>query len=273
MTTSEKWPKAPLIFVLGAVKISQYPNLHKRISDLHEAVLDRLPKRHNAQGTVVKYNLSSPSTAPLEVESKPITRLYDPEDGVSLFLRDDLIAFEITQYSGYEWFKEVIRPLLEAIIHALPNIRPELVGLRYLDAILDKTNEHESVETFVRNQLLGVTLPTCSLASMQVSQQFRIGDKQTLTISFLRGEKIAETLLPGGIEIPSFLATDTKLRQFSEHVGGFGLLDFDSGIKYEGAADLTQLMSAFGTLHATLREALPLTATPEAMNYWKGLTP
>jgi hypothetical protein len=45
MPASTNLPNAPLVFVLGVVRISPYPNFGQKIENLHEALLDRFPER------------------------------------------------------------------------------------------------------------------------------------------------------------------------------------------------------------------------------------
>ena len=264
----EKWPNAPLIFVLTAIRISQYPNIEKRIADLHEAVLAQLPERLNAQGFSIALNPGVPTNQP-RIEPKTITRLFNREAGLSLFIRDDLIALEVTQYNGFAWAQRTIRELFAAVLSALPNLRPQGVAMRFVDAIVE--HDSETVAASVRPGLLGVELPH-KLVGLQMTQQFQVSKDHKLTVGLLRTMKETGVLvLPDGLEIPQVLKPDSKLEEFKAHAGEFGLLDFDSGIAYEGPADLDLLMKKLAQVHDVTRDALPLAASELAILRWKGL--
>jgi uncharacterized protein (TIGR04255 family) len=268
-TNTEKWPNAPLIFVLTAVKFSQYPNLDKHIDNLHEATLADLPVRINAEGVTFQVDLSSSGQAP-RIETKKITRLINPENGLSMFLRDDLLAIEMTQYAGNKPAMAIIKKLLNAVLTTLPNLRPQLLAMRYIDAVL--SSGEEKVENSVRNEFLGLQRPTNSAATLAMtnfSQQFSIIDR-TLTIGIHRGTKVpGNVVLPDGLEIPAQLQADTKLAQFRQHQGDFCLLDFDCSSPYQGPADLAVLMDTLATIHHDLSDVLPQVATDAAIHRWK----
>jgi len=266
MSDSDKWPRAPLVFVLIAVKISQYPKLENHLADLHEAVLSKLPERQNSQTISVSFTAQG---QPPTVEPKPVTRLFNPEDGLSMFVRDDLLALEITQYNGFAWARAVIREILEAAIRTLPSLRPQLAAMRYIDAILETPTE--VIDKFVSPGLLGIGDKPGRLGSLQSSQQFIVGQDQTLTVSFVRASKPENVVpMPDGLELPQMLRPDSKLESFRAHAGAFGLLDFDASVKCSGAANLDNLMDSFDRLHVSVRDALPLCVTPVALSYWKG---
>jgi uncharacterized protein (TIGR04255 family) len=270
----EKWPNAPLIFVLTAVKFSQYPNLDKHIDNLHEATIAALPVRINAKGVTIQYDLNNTGQAPV-TESKTITRLLSPENGLSMFLRDDLLAIEMTQYAGKALAMATIEKLLSAVLTTLPNLRPQLVAMRYIDAVL--SGNDEKIEDSVRHEFLGVRSSSSSIDNAvkhtmtNFSQQFAI-ENRALTIGMYRGFKEpGQVVLPDGLEIPEQLKADTKLTQFRQHKGDFCLLDFDSSSPYEGQADLKTLMSTLARIHDDLRGVLPKVATENAMHRWKNL--
>jgi uncharacterized protein (TIGR04255 family) len=270
-TNAEKWPKAPLIFVLTAVKFSQYPNLDKHIDNLHEATLADLPERINAEGLTFQVDLGSPGQEP-RIEKKRITRLISPENGLSMFMRDDLLAIEMTQYDGHKRAMAIIEKLLEAVLTTLPNLRPQLLAMRYIDAVL--SGDEEKVENSVQSGFLGLQRPKNNAAKHAMtnfSQQFSVDDR-TLTVGMHRGTKIpGNVVLPDGLEIPAQLKADVKLAQFREHNGDFCLLDFDCSSPYQGPADLKTLMQTLANIHHELSDVLPQVATAAAMRRWKGL--
>jgi uncharacterized protein (TIGR04255 family) len=268
-TNAERWPKAPLIFVLTAVKFSQYPNLDKHIDNLHEATLADLPERINAEGTTYQVDLGNPGQEP-RIEKKRVTRLISPENGLSMFLRDDLLAIEMTQYDGNKRAMAIIEKLLKAVLTTLPNLRPQLLAMRYIDAVLG--GQDEIVENSVRSEFLGLQRPRNNAATNAMtnfSQQFSI-DNRTLTIGIHRGTKApGSVVLPDGSEIPAQLKPDAKLTEFREHEGDFCLLDFNCSSPCEGPADLQTLMQTLANIHHNLSDMLPQVATDEAIHRWK----
>jgi uncharacterized protein (TIGR04255 family) len=271
-TNAEKWPKAPLIFVLTAVKFSQYPNLDKHIDNLHEATLEDLPERINAEGLTFQVDLGSPGQEP-RVEKKKVTRLVSPENGLSMFLRDDLLAIEMTQYDGNKRAMAIIEKLLKAVLKTLPNLRPQLLAMRYIDAVL--SGDEEKVENSVQTGFLGLQRPKNNAvkhAMTNFSQQFSVDDR-TLTIGMHRGTKVpGNVVLPDGLEIPAQLKADAKLDQFRKHEGDFCLLDFDCSSPYKGTADLKLLMQTLANIHHDLSDVLPQVATDAAIRRWKSIS-
>jgi uncharacterized protein (TIGR04255 family) len=274
MTTSvEKWPNAPLIFVLVAVGFSQYPNFEKHVDNIHEATLADLPVRINSAGTTIHYDLANTGQAP-RVTTKTVTRLLNPASGLSMFLRDDLLAIEMTQYAGNVSAMTVIERLLRAVLGALPSssLHPQLLAMRYIDAVLK--SEHETIENSVRNEFLGLQSlgGQASHTITNFSQQFSVNNL-ALTISVYRGAKQAGNIvLPPGLEIPDQLQPDKKLSQLRQHHGDFALLDFECTGACQGAADLEKIMGSFANIHSQLSDVLPKVATEAAVLRWQNIT-
>lgn len=76
--------------------------------------------------------------------------------------------------------------------------------------------------------------------------------------------------MPEGLHVPEMLRPEPKFIEFREHEGLFAQMDFDGGIRYEGAPSVESLMRSLVRVHNELRDAVHLTATKEAIRRWRG---
>ena len=265
MPANSHLPNAPLVFVLGVVRFSPYPNFAQKIDNLHEALLDQFPEIERIGGVVLKsFEPSGPKFEPNE-----LWRIYNRISNSSLLLGSEQLVFEWTHYKSFDDALETSLKSLQKIFDLLPNITPNQVALRYINVLID--NEPLPIDKAVIPELRGFRFDNTSLINGETStaQQFDNSGVKLVT-RFSRGQKKSgEIISPRGIVVPNVLKPNKKLSSFNEFEGPYGLLDIDgvidTDITKNSAADILNL---FEELRNDMRPVLSHLVEKQTSESW-----
>lgn len=265
MPDSTHLPNAPLIFVLAVIRISQYPNFAKKFENVHEALLDQFPERENVGGYVLT---SDPTSGQPKFEQNPLWRIYSRISNTSLLMGNDQFVFEWASYQSFADAIEHTLCALHAIFEQLPNLTPTLVGLRYVNVLLD--NAPLPLEGAVKPELHGFRLQGTDLMSSESNTAMRFNSGSTLATRFQMGQTEPNHLaMPNGIAVPNVLAPNEKLTQFANFSGRYGLLDLDSAAKPDlNKISADEILDLFRSLREETRPVLFDLVEPQTVKSW-----
>lgn len=266
MPDSTHLPNAPLILVLAIVRISQYPNFAKKFENVHEALLDQFPERQNVGG----YSLTGiDANGQPRFEQYPLWRIYNRVSNTSLLMGNNQLVFEWTHYQSFSDAIEGTLNSLHKIFAELPNVTPNLVGLRYINAIMDK--DSSPIEDTVRQELRGFCLKDTTLLHSESHSTIKFDSGSTVTTRFMLGNKEAgQIAMPNGVAVPEVLGQNEKLKEFATYSGKHGLLDLDGAVEPVGSTSTAkEVLELFGSLREDMRPVLFELFDDETIASWK----
>lgn len=264
MTNTTHLPNAPLVFVLAVIRISQYPNFDQKFENAHEALLNLFPERENVGINV----LTSDRSGQPRFEQKPLWRIYNRVSNTSLLMGNDQFVFEWTHYLSFEEAVDHTLCALHALFEQLPNLTPTLVGLRYINALMDK--DPLTLECAIKPELRGFRLEGKELLYSESNTTLRFESGSTLATRFQLGHTKKDfTPMPSGIAVPNVLAPNDKLIQFTNFEGRYGLLDLDSSVEPDvNKLSADEILELFRTLRGEMRPVLSRLVDPQTVKSW-----
>jgi hypothetical protein len=129
----------------------------------------------------------------------------------------------------------------------------------------------QPIDEAIISELRGNRLDGTTLISSESSSTQRFDHSgATLVTRFSRGQKKSGSVVtPAGVAIPNVLSWNTKLREFADFDGNYGILDIDgvaeTVVKKRSASDILAL---FGSLREDMRPVLERLVDETTFRSW-----
>lgn len=255
---------APVYYTIVQAKFNPILALESYLSAIHEPLRRRFPDVQRTTLTTVNLTPAAPpdSVAP-QVPVVQSTRFAfcNIEKTACLVLDQGGLTFQTTEYEGFQKFSEDFVLGLRAIDKAVQIIFTDRIGLRYLDAILPKSDD--AVNDYLTSSLLGLSETLGGFLNHSFSETF---------IRKAEVNIVARAIIQNGrVGLPPDLS-QTMLpiaERFQSYEGRHAILDIDSSIEVRKPFDLTSIEKQLFTIHDEIDQAFHASVTEKALREWE----
>lgn len=260
-----KMKNAPVYFTVAQVRFNAVLNLDSYLP----AIQDRMRAEHfpdYKQEVFQRLTLpfsgggAEQAAAPSVLPQSRFT--FGDTDGMSGFiLENNTLSFQTTAYDTFEIFTGTFLNGLSIIHDALHLDFTERVGLRYLDAVLPKT-EAESLSDYLTQEVLSLSQKLNGQLAHSMSETVSFnGANQLISRVIIQNGKIG---LP-----PELAAWAPKVNpRFTQPVGLHAIIDTDAFHEQREGFDLSKLKAHLSTLHDDILNSFNVTVTGHALETW-----
>jgi uncharacterized protein (TIGR04255 family) len=261
----KQWKNPPVYFVIAQVRYSPVLSLASYIAKIQED-FRRAQFPDFKRGVNATFNLGflaglKPSD---EQPMQQIERyLFGNQENTETFILDQSsLTLQTTEYKTSDVFLETFLSRLQYLSETLSLSFSDRVGLRYLDAVVPKTDE--SLEAYLIPQVLGIR----GKVAGDVQHSFT----ETL-INVPEGKLLSRVVIQGGqIGFPPDLhpnAAGMKLNpRFTNSEGQYAVLDTDGFTEARDGIDKITIERKFRRLHEHVDAAFHAIVTKHAVKMW-----
>jgi uncharacterized protein (TIGR04255 family) len=260
-----KMKNAPVYFTVTQVRFNAVLNLENYLP----AIQDRMRAEHFTdykREVLQRFALPIGGGDAEQIAAPnmlPQTRYtFGNTDGTSGFILDNnSLSFQTTDYDTFEAFSKNILNGLSILHEALKLDFTERVGLRYLDAVLPKT-EKESLSDYLAPEVLGL--------SQKLNGQLAHSVSETVSFSSV-SQLVSRVIIQNGrVGLPPELTAGAPKvnSRFTQPEGPHAILDTDAFYEQREGFDLSRLETSLSALHDEILKSFKVTVTPHAIKTW-----
>lgn len=262
----KKMKNAPVYFTVAQVRFNPVLNMEGYLPTIQERMrATHFPdfKRESIQQLIVSLASSSDVDQPPKPSFVPQARCrFGNMDATTEFvLENNAIALQTTAYDTSDTFFKMLLDGLTIIHDALHLDFTERIGLRYLDAVLPKSNE--SLSDYLTSEVLGL--------SSKVGDKLEHSYSETVTMN-ASGKLVSRIIIRDGRVgfPPEILPLAPKINaRFVGQIGRHAILDTDASYEQREVFDLVKLASKLVALHGEIEKSFYATTTPFAIKTWE----
>jgi uncharacterized protein (TIGR04255 family) len=262
-----RWKNAPVAYVIVQVRFSPVLSLKTYVPQIQEHFrrngFPAFDSRFNFQLAINAPPLSEPEPAPAIPVERTLSYVFSNRDrNQSFVLEQNGLTLQVTDYEDFNWFLELFLSHLDHINQVISPDSSERIGLRYIDAVLPKTESN--IRDYLITNVLGLSeLPIKGKVQHSYSETLtQNGETSTFSRIIRREGQIA--FPPDMASLP--VAINTR---FTEYRGIHALVDTDSFQAVRSQMAIENIRSILKLLHDSVGEVFGAVTTEFARADWK----
>jgi uncharacterized protein (TIGR04255 family) len=262
-----KMQNAPVYYVLAQVRFNAVLSLEQYMPVIQENMRKAgYPDFERAIFAALNMNVGGIQAALVPAVQQQIRFQFLNEDRTSGFILEQTgMTYQTTEYDTFKPFSEAFLRGLSTMHEAATLSYSERVGIRFLDAVCPKPDEHVSL--YLAPPIMGVwdKLENRSLAHA-FSEARTVQGKTTL----LGRSIILDQQVEGPVYLsPEFQPAILKIAErFSKIKGLYAVLDNDCWVEDREKFDISSLAKQLNSLHHEIERSFALMVTPHAVEAW-----
>jgi uncharacterized protein (TIGR04255 family) len=261
----QKLRQAPVYFTLAQVRFNPVLALDSYVPKIQDH-LRRQGYPDAKKGMLATFNLNVDNRAEGGAPQVPVSQTmryaFSTIAKTEGFILDPAsLSYQTTEYGTFEDFAEKFLRGLEIVHQAISLSYTDRIGLRYLDAVYPKENEHLS--EYLSEAVLGLYGRLDGSLVHAFSETVIKNDARTV---------VARTILQNGpIGFPPDLQPiELQLPERFQNLKGLhAILDTDGSRGHRDIFDLNQIKAHLSEVHSVVIEAFKAIVTERAVQIWE----
>jgi len=258
----------PLVYTLAMLRFPLQSNLGERVSGLQESLKQNYPifETRTQQGIEV---VQSPDRQSFSSTSKPEYLFFDENRSKGVLIAEDRVIFHSSEYPNFDVFSSWFKEVTQVVVDVLSLSHFSGCGIRYIDNIVPKYDEGESLSDYLQDSLLQFDLGDGDIAR-NISSVFVNVYKSNFGVVNFKSYTLANIDLC----VPPELQDTASLLRFKSKVdeAPFATLDFDHVYTVPDGAvvklDLDELVTMIDGMHRTASQAFLKAVKADAVRRW-----
>jgi uncharacterized protein (TIGR04255 family) len=264
-----KLKTAPLYFTLGQVQHNPVLDLGSFLPSIQES-MRKSGYPDFKQGQQFSVQLPQLGTQSAGQNLPPVVQKIDRfvflnlENTRSFVMLPNALSFQTTDYDTFDPFFKELRHGLQVLDEAIGGLSfVERLGLRYLDAVVPRTDE--TMKQYIASELTG-------LPALLTDSDFAYSFAESVLIAAKVGRVVSRTIIQSG---PLGLPPDLQqldglklLQRFQNFHGEHAVIDTDASLTERRPFDLGDVDRCMKGLHDLVDKTFDATVTDHARHVW-----
>jgi uncharacterized protein (TIGR04255 family) len=267
----KKMKDPPVYFTIGQVQHNPLLNLAAYVPTIQESMRKSgYPDfRHGVQ---VQFEVSASLTGKGPETAEPVphrTERYSFLDVAGtrcLIVQTNSVSFETTEYETFDHFLMQLKNGLQILSDAVGGLSyMERIGIRYLDAVVPKTNE--KLSEYLVAEVMG-------LPARMPNDNFAYSFAETVLLAKDIGQVVSRTVIQNGpLGFPPDLRPEGLMvaERFRAISGEHAIIDTDGSFTERKPFDLLDIENRLISLHDLIDKTFRATVTDYALATWDTL--